>query len=554
MRVAVVGASGNVGTAVLRALAEEDAVTSVVGIARRPPEPTREPYRGIEWRSVDLAVRSGVVDALTEAFEGADAVIHLVWAIQPNTDRDYLRRVNVDGTERVARAAVRAGVAHLVVASSLAVYSPVEDDVPRDESAAHGGIRSSHYSVDKVAQERLLDEFEAAANLSITRIRPALIFQGDAGAQIVRYFLGPNFPMALLRPGALPTVPLPKGLRVQVVHADDIGRAYATVVVQRAAGAFNVAAADTLWPRDLARILDHGRHVELPPEVIRPLIHYGWRARMIAADAGWLDMAMGAPVMDTSRIRGLGWTEQHSAEDTLREVLVGMRGARGMPSPSLRPYDTRFGGPIESLTPRPTDRAADRGFLMLPPDGLAARVPDHVDAELLGLYLSDHLTGATAGRARIQRMAHAFAETPMGPDLADISDQITRERELLSELIQLLGLRRRPYRQAGAWVAERVGRLKLNERIVSPSPMTPLLEVELMRSAVIGKEGVWQTLESLALDLKMRPSVFADLAADARKQQTVLSNLHAHLRPDTFAAEPEEVSDPDSEARTPDRR
>ncbi|WP_154793981.1 NAD-dependent epimerase/dehydratase family protein [Occultella kanbiaonis] len=539
MKVVVVGASGNVGTAVLRALATADAVTSVVGISRRPPEPSQEPYDRADWHSVDLAARSGVVEALAEAFHGADAVIHLVWAIQPNTDRDYLRRVNVGGTERVARAAVRADVTHLVVASSVAVYSPVEGDVSRDEDAPRGGIPSSHDSVDKAAQERVLDEIEAAApDLTVTRMRTALIFQGDAGAQIVRYFLGPYVPTSLLRAGTLPALPLPKGLRLQVLHADDAGRAYATVVARRAGGAFNVAAAGTLWPADLARILDHGRYLEIPPEVIRPLIHYGWRARAIAADAGWLDMAMGVPVMDTSRIRELGWTEQRTAEDALHELLVGMQERRGMPSPSLRAGDTRFGGPVESLTAQPSETAADRGLRMLRAGGLTARVPDHVDAELLGLYLSDHLTGATAGTERIQRMAHAFADTPMGPDLMAIRDQITRERELLRELIELLGLRQRPHRQAVAWAAEHVGRLKLNKRIVSTSPMTPLLEVELMRSAVIGKEGVWRTLETLAPDLGLQSSTFTDLAEAARQQKTTLDRLHAQLRPHVFAAGP----------------
>uniref|UniRef100_UPI0034D19E52 NAD-dependent epimerase/dehydratase family protein n=1 Tax=Vibrio cholerae TaxID=666 RepID=UPI0034D19E52 len=61
---------------------------------------------------------------LTEALRGADAVIHLAWLIQPNSHRDLLRRVNVDGTAHVGRAAAEAGVGTLVVASSVGAYSP----------------------------------------------------------------------------------------------------------------------------------------------------------------------------------------------------------------------------------------------------------------------------------------------------------------------------------------------------------------------------------------------------------------------------------------------
>ena len=57
----------------------------------------------------DYAALGTVLDELTEALRGADAVIHLAWLIQPNSHRDLLRRVNVDGTAHVGRAAAEAG-------------------------------------------------------------------------------------------------------------------------------------------------------------------------------------------------------------------------------------------------------------------------------------------------------------------------------------------------------------------------------------------------------------------------------------------------------------
>ena len=99
MRIVVVGATGNVGTALLRALHEEPRVTSVVGIARRLPDRGAEPYRHAEWVPVDLAAEDDPDDAphdgtateaviarLAEHFRGADAVVHLAWAIQPAGD------------------------------------------------------------------------------------------------------------------------------------------------------------------------------------------------------------------------------------------------------------------------------------------------------------------------------------------------------------------------------------------------------------------------------------------------------------------------------------
>lgn len=165
---------------------------------------------------------------------------------------------------------------------------------------------------------------------------------------------------------------------------------------------------------------------------------------------------------------------------------------------------------------------------------MAPHIPGSIDAKLLGLYLSDHLTGSTAGVARIGRMAEAFADTPVAAELAQLSEEIRRERDVLLGLIHDLGVRQRPHRQAAAWLAERAGRLKLNGRIVNRSPMTMVLEAELMRSAVTGKLGGWQTLEELAPDLGLDPTTFAALGAKARWQIDVLGRVHEHARRNAF--------------------
>lgn len=344
MRVAVVGASGNAGTALLWALSCTPEVTSVLGIARRVPGAVA-PYPSAEWAAFDIgrdheteAEEEVAVARLADLLAGADAVVHLAWLIQPNHDRDVLRRANVDGTRRVTQACVRAGVRQLVVASSVGAYSPVQDDVPRDESWRTGGVPTSHYSVDKAAQERVLDDLEDRhPEIAVSRLRPALTFQKDAGAEIGRYFLGPFVPRALLSPGRLPVVPLPRGLRLQVVHADDVAQAYVRALVTEARGAFNIAADPVLRVADLAALVGRGPFVEVAPSLLRGALWAGWSARVVAADPGWLDMGMGAPVMDTSRARSvLGWRPRRGAQDTLTEMLRGLGDRAGHESPPLR--------------------------------------------------------------------------------------------------------------------------------------------------------------------------------------------------------------------------
>ena len=165
---------------------------------------------------------------------------------------------------------------------------------------------------------------------------------------------------------------------------------------------------------------------------------------------------------------------------------------------------------------------------------MAPHIPGSIDEKLFGLYLSDHLTGATAGLARIKRMAKAFADTPVSADLERVSAELSREREFLLGLLHDLGVRQRPHRQAAAWLAERAGRLKLNGRIVRRSPMTMVLESELMRAAVLGKLGGWQTLEELAPDLGLEPGTFVKLGDEARSQIEALSRVHEHARRNAF--------------------
>src|SRR5918998_1763388 len=167
MRVVVTGATGNVGTSTLRALAADDRVESVLGLARRLPEAN---FPKTEFETAEVAE-----DDLVPHFRGADVVVHLAWLIQPSRDTRVTRRANVDGSARVFRAAGEAGVPALVYASSVGAYSPGPKDRAVDESWPTGGIGSSYYSRQKSEVERLLDRFEQEfPRTRVVRLRPGL--------------------------------------------------------------------------------------------------------------------------------------------------------------------------------------------------------------------------------------------------------------------------------------------------------------------------------------------------------------------------------------------
>jgi UDP-glucose 4-epimerase len=336
MRVVVTGASGNVGTSLLRALEGEAAVTSVLGLARRLPEMR---FAKTAWAAADVAS-----DDLAGHFRGADVVVHLAWLIQPSHDPFAMWRTNVVGTERVLAAASAAGVGALVCASSVGAYSPGPKDRQVDEAWPTHGVTTSTYSRDKAYQERLLDLFERDhPGVRVVRLRPALTFKREAASEIRRFFLGPLVPGSLARADAIPVVPKVKRLRTQAIHADDVGQAYRLAVVGDARGPFNLAADPVLDADVLAGLLG-ARRVPVPAGLLKAGAAATWRLHLQPVSPGWLDLALQSPLLDAGRAAAeLGWRPRRSAVEAVQELLAGLREGAGAVTP---PLDPQAGGPL----------------------------------------------------------------------------------------------------------------------------------------------------------------------------------------------------------------
>src|SRR3954470_16588125 len=115
MRVAITGATGNVGSRVVAHLLELDDLDSIIGVVRRPASGW-DPR--VHWEPCDIG-QPGAESQLRHAFAGVDAVIHLAWQIQPARDRERMRRTNIDGSKRVFGAAFDSGVGAIVYLSSV---------------------------------------------------------------------------------------------------------------------------------------------------------------------------------------------------------------------------------------------------------------------------------------------------------------------------------------------------------------------------------------------------------------------------------------------------
>ena len=331
MRVVVTGATGNIGTALLRRLVP--AGHDVVGVVRRLPEDTG-PYGAADWVVADLAT-DGCLEPLRAAFADADAVVHLAWGFQPSHDLDYLEAVGVGGTRRVLAALAAGGPVHLVHMSSVGAYSPKRDDAPVDESWPTEGVPTSPYSRHKAAAERLLDGHELDRDgLVVTRLRPGIVGQATAASALLRYGLPALVPARAL--DLVPVLPLDRRLRVPMVHSDDVADAIVRVLEARAPGAFNLAADAPVTTADIAAALG-ARAVHVPSVVVRGFVSAAWHARLQPVDPGWVDLGFSVPLLDSTRARAeLGWTPAKDAVTVLRETVDAMRRPAAGQSDVLR--------------------------------------------------------------------------------------------------------------------------------------------------------------------------------------------------------------------------
>jgi UDP-glucose 4-epimerase len=335
VKVVVTGASGNVGSQVVRALRAPTPGDEVVGLSRRVPEAGQ---LSVEWRAADI-----VADDLTAHFAGADAVVHLAWVLQPSHDLATLQAVNVTGSARVFSAVAEAGVPRLVYASSVGAYSGAPACEMVEESWPTDGVPSSSYSRQKAYVERLLDVFECRhPEVAVARLRPGLVFQAPAAEEIRRYFAGPLLVNRLVRPRALPVLPWPRGLSFQAVHAEDLGAAFAAAVHAGARGAFNLAADPPLDGDVLAERFG-ARRTGIPLALLRWAAAGSFLCHLQPTEPGWLDLAAASPLMSTAKARAdLAWQPARSSLDALDQLLEGLRRAEGFPTP---PLDAASSGP-----------------------------------------------------------------------------------------------------------------------------------------------------------------------------------------------------------------
>jgi hypothetical protein len=115
----------------------------------------------------------------------------------------------------------------------------------------------------------------------------------------------------------------------------------------------------------------------------------------------------------------------------------------------------------------------------------------------LSIYLNDHLAGAIAGSELAKRAARNNEGTPLGAFLHQLAGDINEDRLTLEDLMRELGIKKDLLKDAAAWVAEKVGRLKLNGKLLEYSDLSRLVELEGLSLGVEGKLALWRNLSEI---------------------------------------------------------
>jgi hypothetical protein len=144
----------------------------------------------------------------------------------------------------------------------------------------------------------------------------------------------------------------------------------------------------------------------------------------------------------------------------------------------------------------------------------------------LSTYLNDHHAAAVGAVELARRSAGSNRGTSLGDALHRLAEEIEEDRKSLSAIMAELGIRVDPVKPLGAWLAEKVGRLKLNGSLISYSPLSRLEELELLALGVEGKLRLWLALEQMA---EQAPTT-TDLQALVDRARSQLEQLERDRR------------------------
>jgi nucleoside-diphosphate-sugar epimerase len=331
LTVAVTGPTGDLGLGIVDALERSRSVKRIVGMARRPFEPEARGWRKTEYRQGDVTDAASVRGLVKDAH----AVVHLAFAVLDASSAT--RDLNVEGSRRVFEESAKAGAERICYASSVAAYGFHSDNPDwLTEDVPARGSAEFPYSQQKAEVEQVLATALLKRQRTVAYVfRPCIVAGPEARQMLtaIPYFrLGEAMPDLVVRllgsvPALKPVIPDP-GARFQLVHAEDVARAFvAGVRGVGEPGPYNLAGGGTLTFSHLASAMGW-YSVPVPKPVALATVDVVTRIPGAPEAVGWLHSVRKPVLMKTDRAkRQLKWKPQHTARKTLEEMVRAQRAS-----------------------------------------------------------------------------------------------------------------------------------------------------------------------------------------------------------------------------------
>ena len=321
--IAVTGAAGVIGTALLARLLGSDEVGKVLAIDVR-----RGAVDGPTWRIGD--VRDPV---LVQRLVGVDALVHLAvdWSLE--TPPDERAELNVRGTQTAVTAAAAAGVRRVVVVTSSAVYGAFADNavpVPEDSAlkAVPEGIVADLLEIERVAE----DARRVHPGLDVVVVRPAPLVGRGVDTMVTRHFAAPRL---LCIKDTTPAW--------QFCHVDDLASALEHAALGKVTGVVTCGS-DGYLTQQRVEDVSGMKRVEVSASFALATAERLHRAGLTPAPASELSFVMHPLVVPSTTLRAAGWTATYDNEDNLRAVLDAVSGERAIVGRRLGTRDAAVAG------------------------------------------------------------------------------------------------------------------------------------------------------------------------------------------------------------------
>ena len=306
-RVAITGAAGYVGDALVRRLERDDAIERVLAIDVRPLADHHTDKVSFAHHDVTVPM----TELLTE--NRIDAVVHLAFVLNPARNRKAARRINVDGTAALLDSCVKADVRRVIYLSSTTVYGAHPDNAPLlTEDSPIRPVKGFAYGEDKAETEALFGELNRRhPTCSTVILRACPVLGANAGNFISRAFAKP-FLVGIT--GCDPPM--------QFIHEEDLSEVLYLCLLNGVSGVYNLAGDGTIQWSEMVGM--YGRRlITLPAPLLYGLTAATWRLRLQGdSPASGLDFIRYRWIASSERIRReLGYEFRRTSRDTWADFV-----------------------------------------------------------------------------------------------------------------------------------------------------------------------------------------------------------------------------------------